>query len=429
MKRTIIYLSFNGVFNYTNGIGTQTKTLLSGIDSNIDYFQKRFGRIDLHIITPEYSTASLGFDIEHIQYARSTTQRLGGGVHTCAYAIDNSDFWSTENWERLCFSAALKLNTIISDYDEILTISIDPPFMQAPLVFEKLFGSIHKRKMEHLIAMYSSSYIHDKQNINSKRLSWEYLGVSSSRLHDNIWLADIGNFLTHHYIESYGAPKNKWAPYRSSLILDHEDFDQLSEETILSVLVKYGIPTNKNIILAFGRADWIKGFDILINSLSLLKRDDLHLVLITVPYTLSDPILDSYKLGLAKSKISYSLFTSFIRELPKAVCQYKKTKVVACPSRGEPLSNIPLEVALWAKNNGPVVICSNVDGFNEQIINNNNGFLFQDSDSLDLKQKIEYVLSLDENELNEIKTKAYNKVIKERDFFSNFTKTLEFFWK
>ena len=110
------------------------------------------------------------------------------------------------------------------------------------------------------------------------------------------------------------------------------------------------------------------------------------------------------------------------------MCQWDNTKIVVCPSRGEPFSNIPLEVSIWAKTHGPVVLASNIEGYLEQIKDAYNGFLFKVGSYKDLANKINYILSIKSNKLEDIKQKAYKKVIKERDFFENFNKTLKEFW-
>ena len=123
-----------------------------------------------------------------------------------------------------------------------------------------------------------------------------------------------------------------------------------------------------------------------------------------------------------------TLLTEYNRKLPRALSQWNNTKAVICPSRGEPFSNIPLEVSLWAKDSGPVLICSDIDGYTEQIIHKKNGFLFNLSQRGDLARQIEFVLTLTPEHANRIRKNAYKKVINERDFLVNFSETLKYYW-
>jgi hypothetical protein len=55
MKRGIFNLTFNGIFNNTNGIGTQTKTLLQGIENDYIKLCEEFGEFELNIVAPIFN--------------------------------------------------------------------------------------------------------------------------------------------------------------------------------------------------------------------------------------------------------------------------------------------------------------------------------------------------------------------------------------
>lgn len=158
-------------------------------------------------------------------------------------------------------------------------------------------------------------------------------------------------------------------------------------------------------------------------------KSKVHLVLIVVPFDGEKDITANEYLNYIKTNnISCTFLQGYNRELPLALSQWRNTKAVVCPSRGEPFSNIPLEVGLWAKDQGPVVIASNIDGFTEQITNGVDGFLFQNDNPKDLSKKIEKVLNFNDKTLSKIRENAYNKVIHERDFYKNITLTFNHFW-
>ena len=64
----------------------------------------------------------------------------------------------------------------------------------------------------------------------------------------------------------------------------------------------------------------------------------------------------------------------FTRDLPRALCQWPHTKMVVIPTQQETFSNIWLEVALWARESGPVVVASQVGGLIDQIAPGTTGF-------------------------------------------------------
>jgi len=115
-------------------------------------------------------------------------------------------------------------------------------------------------------------------------------------------------------------------------------------------------------MLAFGRAASIKGFERLIPALAPL-RDRVHFVLISVPY-INERLRNNrcmIKL-LQQHAIRATHIKAFTRDLPRALCQWPRTKMVVVPSDTKTFSNIPLEVALWARENGPVVVASTLVG-------------------------------------------------------------------
>jgi glycosyltransferase involved in cell wall biosynthesis len=102
--------------------------------------------------------------------------------------------------------------------------------------------------------------------------------------------------------------------------------------------------------------------------------------------------------------------------------------MVVVPSRQEPFSNIPLEVALWARENGPVVVTSTAGGFVDQIEAGVTGFFIDISSSQHITQTMLHVLDLSEDAHTAIRQQAYQRVIRAFDFAQNFPATLRWFW-
>lgn len=423
--KAIFYLTFNGIFNNTNGLGTQTKLLLDGFDFFKKDFEKDYGNIKLNIITPKYNKNFPSYSSRDDKYSKNKVKRIGGKIFLCKNSKKIKDFWTTDYWRTLSKEASDIIKQEAIKYSEVLVICIDMPFLQTPIYFYKTDSNIDNIKW--ILCPYSSSYIHDKNCLNPKRLEWEYTGLSYTRFNKNVYLAKVCNFLKEHFIRNYGVLSNRFISYESSLFLQSNDFNKLNEIQIKNILLKYKIPLDKKIIFSFGRAVWIKGLDVLINSIPYIK-EKVHIVIIAVSPPGEKSEYKNYKKMLSSQKSSVTLIPSFSRLLPQALCQWNNTKIVVCPSRGEPFSNIPLEVSLWAKNKGPIVLTSNIEGYLEQIICGYNGYLFNVDSFNDLASKINNILSIKDNRLKNIRQKAYKKVIKERDFLKNFKETLKETW-
>ena len=157
-------------------------------------------------------------------------------------------------------------------------------------------------------------------------------------------------------------------------------------------------------------------------------RDRMHLVLISVPYITDDSTQRMYDALLDQHHIPVTHIKHFTRELPQALCQWPRTKIVAAPSRYETFSNIPLEVALWARQGGPVSVTSTAGGFVDQIEPGVNGFFMDITSTEAMTKTFETVLNLSDNAQAAIRKQAYERVVSLYDFARTFPQTLNWFW-
>lgn len=426
MTRAIFYLTYNGVFNNTNGIGTQAKTFLSGVSQFYPALRKEFGDFSVHLVTPMYDERWWGYTPADLAYARDTVARLGGAVHVCPYRTSDDEFWTPASWLALSASAAATVLAQAQAYGSSLVIANDIPFLHTPLFIEHSKHDLAVT-VQSIIALYGSSYIHTPHVLDARRLDWERVGLATPAAYPDVKIARFSDFMMRHFAERYGVEPASFVPLRSSLHLEHPEYGSVDEGQKQFVLAAFQIPEDRPLVFAFGRADWIKGFDLLLNALAAV-RERVHLVLNAVPYAVDDPILGEYAELIRRIGLSATLLTGYSRELPRVLCQWHNTLVVVCPSRGEPLSNIPFEVSLWAKDAGPVLLCAGRDGFLEQIEDGRNGLLFDLDAPGDLEAKLKQVLALSEAEKRGLRQHAYARVVRERDFYCNFRETLTHVW-
>jgi hypothetical protein len=155
MKNALFYLTYNGIYNNTNGIGTQTKTLLSGLLEGRDSLMDDLGDFDVHIITPPFNDNVFGFSKSDLEYAEKTIHQLGGQIHYCSSMVDapGQNFWSVDNWQEVSNSAASIILQRSKEYNEILVICVDPPFLHVPITLEKM-KSYFNPNIKSLITLY-----------------------------------------------------------------------------------------------------------------------------------------------------------------------------------------------------------------------------------------------------------------------------------
>lgn len=421
MKNAIFFLTYDGYYNFTSGIGSQTQIFLQGINFYKDKYFKEYGEFEINIIVPNFDKTSYGYNETNIKFCNEILNNFNGNIFVVESEIDKADtkFWTVGNWEKICKASAEMISKVSYKYKKCIIITVDPPFLQTAKYFDK-----YPSKFKFISLMYTSTFIHD-QKVLQDRFLWEYEGFQMANINNNVKIGNICNYLTNHFIQKYSLKKFNFIDYSSSLFLESDDFKCFSEDEILDILKKYNIPLNKKIIFAFGRASWVKGFDTLLNSYPFIKSE-IHIILLASQF---EEIYSDYEKIINKFKIKCTLIRDFSRELPKALCQYEKCSIVVIPSIREPFSNIPFEVSLWAKSSGPIILTSDLESFKEQIIEGYNGFNFIRSDFKDLARKIDFILDLPQKSLNIIRKNAYQKVISARNFYINFKNILNFGFK
>jgi glycosyltransferase involved in cell wall biosynthesis len=426
MRNAIFYLTYNGLYNFTNGIGTQTQLLISGFEVLRETLVRQFGPIDLHVICPEPDAHTWGYDHSFFQRQQQRLAVLGGYVHLIPYKRELAqDLWEIRSWKALCENVAPLLRTQAAAYERSLVICVDQPWLQTPYAL----GMDHSLpyQIDMLLVLYSTAFIRAGERPDPAEVTWEQKALDASRPGSRVALADVCASATAHLRTHFRLSGGQFAPYTSSILVDDPVFSLHEETDVRAILQAYGIPLDADLVLAFGRATSLKGFDRLIPALAPL-RDRLHFVLISVPYINDDSQQQVYDQLLQQHAIPATHIKSFTRDLPRALCQWARTKIVAIPSRHETFSNIPLEVALWARERGPVVVASTTGGFVDQIEPGVNGFRDDFVSCQHVTRTLAHVLSMSSEAHSAIRRQAYERVVRKYNFVTNFPGTLRWFW-
>jgi glycosyltransferase involved in cell wall biosynthesis len=427
MRNAIFYLTYNGLYNFTNGIGTQTQLLISGLEVLREMLLGRYGPIDVHVVCPSPDAHTWGYDHAFFERQQERLARLGGNVHLIRYKRDpTQDLWEIRSWKTLCQNVVPLLYAQTAVYDRSLIICVDQPWLRTP----RLLGmdqSPPKSQVDKLLVLYSTAFMRNWEAPNAAEVAWEQEGLDASQPGSRVAIADICPSFTSHLTRQFRLAGGPFAPYTSSILVDDPAFALLDETIVRTTLQAYGIPLDADLVLAFGRAAPIKGFEQLIPALAPL-RDRVHFVLISVPYINDDSQQQLYDQLLQEHAIRATHVKVFTRDLPRALCQWARTKIVVVPSRHETFSNIPLEVALWAREKGPVIVASNAGGFVDQIEPGITGFLVDILSCQDVTQMLHQVLDLSPETQAAIRHRAHQRVVQTYDFIHNFPATLDWFW-
>jgi glycosyltransferase involved in cell wall biosynthesis len=429
MRNAIFYLTYNGLYNFTNGIGTQAQLLINGLEALQEALITRYGPIDLHVVCPSPDAHTWGYDHTFFHRQQQRLAGLGGQVHLVPYTREPAqDLWEIRSWKSLCQNVAPLLHSQTAAYDRSLIICVDQPWLHTPHALGMGKGQLLPPHVDMLLALYSTAFMRNWETPDATEIAWEQEGLNASQPGSCVALANICPSFTAHLKARFQLSAAQFAPYSSSILANDPTFALQDDTAVRTTLQAYGIPLDADVVLAFGRAAPIKGFEQLIPALAPL-RDRVHFVLISVPYIDDDSQQQIYDQLLQQHAIWATHFKAFTRDLPRALCQWPRTKMVVVPSRHETFSNIPLEVALWARENGPVVVASTAGGFVDQIEAGVTGFFIDISSSQHITQTMLQVLDLAPDAHATIRQRAYQRVIQAFDFARNFPVTLEWFWQ
>lgn len=429
MRNALFYLTYNGLYNFTNGIGTQAQLLISGLQTIQQMLTMEYGPIDVHVVCPAPDAHTWGYDDAFFERQQQRLTELGGRIHLILYKRHPAqDLWEIRSWRALCLNVAPLLQAQTAAYDRSLIICVDQPWLHTPEALTRHMGSALPPGVDVLLVLYNTAFIRNWEMSDATEVAWEQQGLEASQPGSHVAIADICPSFTAHLRQYFHCPAAQFAPYTSSVLVEDPTFAVQDETTVRTTLQAYGIPLDVDVILAFGRAAPIKGFERLIPALAPL-RDRVHFVLISVPYVHDDSQQQVYDELLCQHQIRATHIRAFTRDLPRALCQWSRTKMVVVPSRHETFSNIPLEVALWAREHGPVVVTSTAGGFVDQIEPGVTGFFIDISSSERIAQTLLEVLDLAPEAQAAIRQQAYQRVIRTFDFAKNFPRTLHWFWR
>lgn len=421
MRRALLYATFNGVANCTNGIGRQTKTILSTIEHRWQELTAQTGPFTPFLAIPEPGPNTWAYDPAQLATAQRIITARGGEVVGLRHDLAAA-FWTPPVWKQLSDGAARTALRLADTYDQVLVIAVDTPFIGTGQSYLDAHAD-PDGKVTVLLTPYGTTHIHDHPDPDPIRLAWEIDGLAATS-RPGVYVADVGDYLTTHLVDAFGVDASRLVRWRSSLDLTSPDLAPMPRQQAEQVAASFGVPLDRPIVLTIGRTDPVKGFDLLIDALIPLA-DEVHLVAIIVPFSQDDPLLADYRAQIGAAGLRATMVAAFTRDLPRALAALPSTKVVVCPSRGETLANVPLEVALWAREGGPVVLAPDLGGFPEQITAGVTGLLYPPHQPHALTTGITRALCLDDDRRRRVIHAAWKEVIEHRDIVGNLAHTLE----
>lgn len=415
-KVAIIYSSYDGIINSYCGVGMVTQAFIESFSSIRNYYLQNEIDLQLHLVTPALLSNSLGFNSEFKDFSLQQAQSSNGSLHFITNDTDGSiPYGNRNNWQAISHTCASKILEIAAKYDQTIAYCVDTPFMHTPQLADQQKRAFDSKNIQFIITLHSDALIHEPNNPSIDRLAWEAAAIKNAIINPNIYFASTSVFLQQHLKKEYAVPSNKFLKLQTGVYPPSPRYKSVDKGIITQALQKYHIPLDRDLIFSVGRAVPYKGFDLLINAVAKSKKKP-HLVFIASPYKKEDSNVNELQKLLVRTGISATPIFQLDFDLPKKICQWEKTKIVAQLSSYEPFGLVPEEVRLWAGNKGPVILASNRDGHKEQITDGVDGFLVNIDRTEDISQKIDDVLSLPAQILLEVRKLGFQRAMRYYDY-------------
>ncbi len=231
----------------------------------------------------------------------------------------------------------------------------------------------------------------------------------------------VSNFIKNHIKENYPElfDKNKITVIHRGVDVNNFNPAKISQEMKVNLIRKLQIPDDKKIILLPARITHWKGHEFLIDALKILKRDD-YLCLFVGDYSNKN----DYKKRLEQRIINSNLEgkVRFAGNVTNMAVIYSICDIVISASTNpEALGRVAIEAQAMER----IIIATNIGGSKETIIDGETGFLIENRNIKDLSDKIDQILSMNDEDIRRIELKARENVVKN---FSNdlmYKKTLK----
>lgn len=169
-RRAVLYCTVNGVCNNTNGLGRQTKTLLSALQRHRDRLTCHVGLFDVHVACPQPGPDTWGFDPADLAISQRVVASWGGLVHALPYETQ-VEFWSVSTWCALSEAAARCALRLARRYEELLVIAVDTPFAALGEMLVRWELPETRCRVSVLLAFYSTALIVERPNPSPDRVN------------------------------------------------------------------------------------------------------------------------------------------------------------------------------------------------------------------------------------------------------------------
>jgi glycosyltransferase involved in cell wall biosynthesis len=309
-------------------------------------------------------------------------------------------------WEKSALSAMTIINKFLDKNGEAIVFSLDSPFIG--LLRERLPSNVL-----HIHTPHGTGKIHEP--FNWERIQFEEKCLRNAK-NDKVIIAATNDYMMNHLVSDYGVENNRIKLLRNGILAN--EYKSVSEQRLKETLEKFGIPRDTPFLLAYGRAQYYKGFHILLDALKILGKHAPLTVIIATTTKKGDQYIEMLRKKILLAKLPVKLSCEFSLEDPRILQACKNLIAVVVPSLREPFGLVPIEV-MGNPNTLAPIIASYVDGIKEEIENEHSGFVFEPGNAIDLARVLNQVMKISINTRHKIKTAGQTIVTSKYNYENN----------
>jgi D-inositol-3-phosphate glycosyltransferase len=124
VTRALLYATFNGVANCTNGVGRQTQTLLGALGHRWAEVAARVGSFTPYLAIPAPGPRTWAYDPGRRSACEQLVAARGGQIIPLGHDT-GAEFWSPPVWRQLSAGAADTAGRLADSYEHV---AVDTPF-------------------------------------------------------------------------------------------------------------------------------------------------------------------------------------------------------------------------------------------------------------------------------------------------------------
>jgi|ADGO01.1.fsa_nt_gi hypothetical protein len=259
MKRlAVVYLAHDGFASLYSGVGIVARDFMLSFPEVARSLRKKHPgvKLQLFVATMKYNEKSFALSpairnktIEFTAKHRIKFVELNNG------SAAQDAYGKFENWQFASISAATFLHMISGDFDRVLAICVDTPFVQ---VANRFIDTYDEQNVEFIWLPQSTVKIHGYGMSSdasqqgdvyvNQRYQWEKGVVELANQNPRVRIGCVGEFMKRHLMSEYSAEPDVLVDITNSLYLPRLRGYKRSQKEIARFLQEAGIPTNRPLL-------------------------------------------------------------------------------------------------------------------------------------------------------------------------------------